>query len=63
MDAFVTGELKYHEWPFEPVVTIVAAGHFYTETLISREIAQRLSVAFPDLTVIPAKERCRYDFV
>ena len=63
VDAFVTGELKYHEWPFEPVVTIVAAGHFYTETLISREIAQRLSVAFPDLTVIPAKERCRYDFV
>lgn len=62
-DAYVTGELGYHEWPFSSSQTIVSAGHFYTESLISCEIAERLSNAFESLIVTPAKEKCPYNIL
>ncbi len=58
-DAFVTGELKYHDWPASGA-TVVAAGHFHTEIWMAEALAARLREAFPALRVETAKERCPY---
>ena len=58
-DAFVTGELKYHEWP-DTAATVVAAGHYHTEIGIADALAARLREAFPALLVETAKESCPY---
>ncbi len=58
-DAFVTGELKYHEWPASSA-TVVAAGHYHTEIWIAEALAARLREAFPSLSVETAKESCPY---
>ena len=59
-DAVVTGELHYHEWPLTTSVTIVAAGHYYTEIHAARLLAQRLREAFPMLSIEAAREDCPY---
>lgn len=59
-DAFVTGELHYHEWPPHPALTLAAAGHFYTEAGIAGRLAERLAAAFPSLPVRAADESCPY---
>ena len=59
-DAYLTGELHYHEWPFTKR-TLFAAGHFHTEIGIAEEIAHRLRVDFPALPVYAAQETCPYD--
>lgn len=58
-DAFLTGELKYHDWP-RTTATVIAAGHFYTEVGIVAPLARRLAEAFPSLRVETAKESCPY---
>lgn len=51
-DAFLTGELKHHEWLDVPdALTVVAAGHFATENVVVEPLAQRLRTAFPQLRV------------
>lgn len=62
-DAFVTGELHYHEWPLTADKTVVAAGHFYTEVQAAGALAAYLSDAFPELEVKTAKEQCPYRFL
>lgn len=62
-DAFVTGELHYHEWPPTADKTVVAAGHFYTEVPIAEALAAYVSEAFPELEVKAAKEHCPYRFL
>lgn len=62
-DAFVTGELRYHDWPANPARTIVAAGHFYTEIIVVKSLAERLAGAFPEIQVIAAKEQCPYRII
>ncbi len=62
-DAYVTGELRHHEWLYPAESTIVAAGHFYTEQIIAAELAERLTHEFKGLTVITACERCPYNFL
>lgn len=63
VDAVVTGELHYHEWPQAADKTVVAAGHFYTEVPIAETLAAYLSERFPELSVEAAKERCPYRFL
>lgn len=58
-DAFLTGELKYHDWP-DTAATVVAAGHFHTEVWVAEALAARLREAFPALQVETAKECCPY---
>ena len=58
-DAFLTGELKYHDWPCT-AATVVAAGHFHTEIGIVAPLARQLAEAFPSLLVETAKESCPY---
>ncbi|MDD2417427.1 MAG: Nif3-like dinuclear metal center hexameric protein [Oscillospiraceae bacterium] len=62
-DAFVTGELHYHEWPINPVRTIIAAGHYHTEIIIVRNLVNKLAGAFPTLKVYAADESCPYEFL
>ncbi len=51
-DAFLTGELKHHEWLDLPnTLTVVAAGHFATENVVVAPLAARLRAAFPMLRV------------
>lgn len=63
VDAFVTGELHYHEWPMNTDKTVVAAGHYHTEVIIVEALAARLSEAFPTLIVKAADEQCPYRFL
>lgn len=60
VDAYLTGELHYHEWPLGSKRTFVAAGHYYTEVMISKEMAARLAEAFPELSIAVAEESCPY---
>ena len=51
-DAFLTGELKHHEWLDVPdALTVIAAGHFATENVVVEPLARRLREAFPLLRV------------
>lgn len=53
-DAFLTGEMKHHEWLALPHgLTVAAAGHYATENVIVAPLCERLREAFPALTVLP----------
>ncbi len=53
-DAFVTGEVKHHEFLAAQAagITIVEAGHFSTENPVTAEIQRRLAEAFPAVSVL-----------
>lgn len=61
VDAFVTGELHYHEWPAPSGTTILAAGHYYTECDIKLWMARRLQEQFPSLKVTAAGDACPFE--
>lgn len=53
-DAFLTGEMKHHEWLALPrELTAVVAGHYATENVVVGPLCDRLRAAFPALTVSP----------
>ena len=54
-DAFLTGELRHHEWLEAAAagVTVVEAGHYATEAPVVDTLADWLSAAFPALSCIP----------
>lgn len=49
MQAFVTGEAKHHELlaAWQSGLTLVVAGHFYTEAVVLEPLCQKLAAAFP----------------
>lgn len=51
-DAFVTADIKYHEYFDYPGMLKVDAGHFETEIHIAGHLAKRLSEAFSDLHIM-----------
>ena len=53
-DAFLTAEVKHHEWlaAKEMGLTLIDGGHFPTENLAMEPLKQRLSQAFPKLNFI-----------
>ncbi len=53
IDAFVTGEAKHHEMIYaaEHGITLIAAGHYATETVALDNLAATLRDGFPDLSV------------
>lgn len=55
--AFVTGEAKHHELidAENRGVTLVAAGHFYTENVVIGPLAERLGRAFPAVKFLRAE--------
>ncbi len=63
-DAYLTGELKHHEWLEVPDgLTVVAAGHYATEVVIVERLAERLQEAFPQLRVLAYKGTAPYSVV
>lgn len=53
IDAFVTGEVKHHEWLAAAAagMSLVDAGHYATEAPVVEALAARLREAFPALRV------------
>ncbi len=56
-DAFVTGEVKHHEFLLarELGATLVEGGHFYTETVVLPVLAKKLAAAFPEVQWLVAE--------
>ena len=54
-DAFLTGELRHHEWLEAAAagVTVVEAGHYATEAPVVDTLVDWLSAAFPVLSCVP----------
>lgn len=52
-DAFVTGEVKHHDWLTADAagLTVLEAGHYATEDPVTGTLARWLTGAFPDLPV------------
>ncbi len=52
-DAFVTGEVKHHEWldAARRGLTVVEAGHYATEAPVVEKLARRLQEGFPALPI------------
>lgn len=48
-DAFVTGEMKHHEWLHAGDTTVIEAGHFATEQVVVRPLAAWLSARLPEI--------------
>lgn len=63
IDAFVTGEMKHHEWlaAAQAGVAVVDAGHYATEVPIVDVLAQRLREAFPGLQVTAFRDAAPYE--
>jgi dinuclear metal center YbgI/SA1388 family protein len=48
-DAFVTGEVKHHEWLFAQItnMVVVEGGHYATESVVLEPLAKKLQDRFP----------------
>lgn len=63
-DAFVTGEIKHHEWLAAPAgMTVLAAGHYATEQVVVRPLCERLQTCFRGLRVFSLTGRAPYETV
>ncbi len=53
VDAYVTGEMKHHEWlaASQSELTVVDAGHFKTENVIVGRLVKQISGRFPQVSV------------
>ena len=56
-DAFITADIKYHEYFDFPDLLKVDAGHYETEIHIADHITRQLTKQFRDLTVITSSVR------
>ena len=62
VDAFVTGEVKHHEWlaARQAGLTLVDAGHYATEVCIVDALGGWLQEAFPALRVLVHRGEAPY---
>lgn len=62
IDAYVTGEMKHHEWLDAARAGLVAveAGHYATEVPVVEVLCRWLCEAFPALQVIPFRDAAPY---
>ncbi len=53
-DTFVTSDVKYNQFrdAYDAGLTIIDAGHFYTENPVCEYLSGKLAEAFPDIQVI-----------
>lgn len=56
-DTFVTADVKYNQfWDAQDLgITIIDAGHFYTENPVVKVLAGKISAAFPEIRVVVSK--------
>lgn len=63
-DAYVTGEVKHHEWlATANSINVIEAGHYATEVPVVDTLARWLEEAFPALTVTVYRDGNPYDVV
>lgn len=63
-DAYVTGEVRHHEWlAAAGHVNVIEAGHYATEVPVVDTLCTWLTETFPDLTVIPYRDGDPYSVV
>lgn len=57
-DTFVTADVKYNQfWDAQDLgISLIDAGHFYTENPVVRVLAENLSAAFPEISVFVSKK-------
>ncbi|MBR3289500.1 MAG: Nif3-like dinuclear metal center hexameric protein [Clostridia bacterium] len=60
-DAFVTGEIKHHEWLGAGDMTVIEAGHYATERVVVEPLATRLSAALPEIIFIAFEGGAPYE--
>lgn len=62
VDAFVTGEVKHHEWlaARQAGLTLVDAGHYATEVCVVDALGGWLQEAFPTLRVLVHRGEAPY---
>lgn len=62
VDAYVTGEIKHHEFLAAKAanLTAIAAGHYATEVPVLKPLADWLRTAFPALPVYPFADAAPY---
>ena len=56
-DTFVTADVKYNQfWDAKDLgMTIIDAGHFYTENPVVKILADKIAAAFPEVKVVISK--------
>ena len=56
-DTFVTSDVKYNQfWDARDLgMTIIDAGHFYTENPVIKVLADKIAAAFPEIRVVISK--------
>lgn len=59
-DTFVTSDVKYNQFrdAYDAGLTIIDAGHFYTENPVCEYLKEKLGKAFPDITVVSSSKNC-----
>ena len=62
-DAFVTGEIKHHQWLAAPDVTVVDAGHYATENVVVEPLCAALSAKLPDVEFLPFLATAPYETI
>lgn len=62
-DAFLTGEMKHHEWLSVKEKTCIAAGHYITENGIVNTITDRMKQSFPNIEWIPYLGTAPYEIL
>ena len=62
-DAFVTGEIKHHQWLAAPDVTVVDAGHYFTENVVVEPLCAALSAKLPDVEFVPFLATAPYETI
>ena len=63
-DAYVTGEVRHHEWlAAADNINVVEAGHYATEVPVVDTLCDWLEEAFPTLTVIPYRDGDPYSVI
>lgn len=63
-DAYVTGEVKHHEWlAAEGRIGVIEAGHYATEVPVVDTLAAWLEEAYPDLAVTIYRDGNPYDVI
>ncbi len=63
-DAYVTGEVRHHEWlAAADRINVIEAGHYATEVPVVDTLTAWLTEAFPDLTVIPYRDGEPYSVI
>jgi len=50
-DAFITGDLKYHDFFKGEKILLIDAGHYESEQFVSQKLAEFISEKFPNFAV------------